>query len=69
MQSLEIFAHRSATGKAYATHPRNAQRSAHSTALSAEILIDEDPPRPTRLPATLPALPATNQSVSDNFLG
>jgi len=69
VQSLEIFVHRGVTGKARATHPRNAQRSAHSTALGGQILVDEDPPPPTRLPPTLPALPVTNQSVPDNFLG
>lgn len=69
MQSLEIFARRGARGKARATHPRIAERSVHSTAQGAEILVDEDPPRPARLPATLPPLPAINESVSDNFLG
>ena len=69
MQSLDIFSHRGATGKTRATHPRNAQRSAHSTAQGAQILIDDDPPRPTRRPVTLPALPSTTKTVSDNFLG
>ena len=70
MQGLVMFAaDRGATGEALATHPRTAQRSVHSTAQSAQILFDDDPPRPTRLPSTLPARPSTTPSVSDNFLG
>jgi hypothetical protein len=69
MQSLDIFARRGATGETRATCPQNAQRSAHSPAQGAQILIDDDPPRPTRRPVTLPALPSTTQTVSDNILG
>jgi hypothetical protein len=59
---------RSGTAKARTTYAGFSSVSVRSAGQD-QILIDQDPPRTTRLPATLPPLPATNQSVSDNFLG
>ena len=69
LRHRDTLDHRSGTAKARTTYAGFSSSPVHSAGQVDQILIDEDPPRTTRLPATLPPLPAINQSVSDNFLG
>lgn len=56
-------------GREPATHVRASDRHPGQDPARLLVAVDADPEHSSRLPAQLPPLPPTDQSVPANFLG